>query len=207
MSEAAKWTERIITFAIGGGLAGLGTFVLQKRKADVEDFTILKEAYREEFKRYEEKFDKLLAQYAKLEAKYEHQEEINQELKASISTIKSSYPDLPIPMWLKDHNGVMLSLNKAYEDAFLFPQGMTRLDYLGKHDDDVWGEEIAEVFRQNDLRAISQKKMSFVIEDDLDSDVLKGWQFFKYPKYVDGIFVGVGGLALPETEKSIKQVL
>ena len=206
MSESQQWIERILTFIAGGGVLKIGDFFLNKKKAENDDFKILKEAYREEFNRYEAKFDVLNQKYAVLENKLADLRLENDRLRTSLKNVETTYPDLPVPMWLKDQNGMMLSLNKAYEDAFLFPQNKSRLDYIGHHDEDIWGEEIAELFRANDVAAASEKKLSFVIEDTLSNQLLKDWEFFKYPKYVDGIFIGVGGLALPKHDKKILNV-
>lgn len=193
------WIERIITFAVGGGMFKLGDYLISKKKADSEDFALLKDTWREEFRRYEEKFDKLNSKYGKLEEKLERSISENEDLRQTINSLKESYPDLPVPIWLKDHNGMMLSLNREYEDAFLLPQGKTRSDYIGHYDEDIWGEEIANIFRANDTVAISKKHVSFVFETNIGHALLKKWEFFKYPKYVDGIFIGVGGLALPKS--------
>lgn len=195
------WLERILTFAIGGGMFKLGDYLISKKKADNEDFTLLKETWREEFNRYEEKFEKLNLGYAKLEQQFDEISQENTELRKSLNLLRESYPDLPIPIWLKDHNGIMLSLNSSYEDAFLLPQGKTRSDYVGRYDEDIWGGEISEIFRANDIIAISKKQISFVFEDFIGHDLLKNWEFFKYPKFVDGIFIGVGGIALPRPVK------
>lgn len=206
MSDSQQWIERILTFVAGGGLLKVGEFFLSKKKAEQGDFQILREAYKDEFIRYGEKFDKLNAKYAVLEARLEELQLENERLKENLRHVEVTYPDLPVPMWLKDQNGMMLSLNQAYEDAFLLPQGKTRVNYIGHYDEDIWGEDIAAMFRGNDLAAATEKKLSFVIEDSIENSLLKDWEFFKYPKYVDGIFIGVGGLALPKDDKRVIKV-
>lgn len=58
-------------------------------------------------------------------------------------------------MWCKDYsNGdpKMLWISKSYEDVF----GIKREDYQGAKDSDIWPEEIAYNFKQNDLLAIEK---------------------------------------------------
>lgn len=203
-----------ITGLLSAAAGSIGTLIYNSRKSKSEskktdseiqsnDFLILKEAYREEFLRYEKKFDDLNSKYSKLEAEMEALRDENNDLREKLRLTRAAFPDLPIPMWLKDDKGMMLSLNQAYEDCFLMPQKKTRADYVGHYDEDIWGQAIADVFKRNDLAAVSQKKVSFVIEDTIDNSLLTGWHFFKYPKYIDGIFVGVGGLALPKKDERV----
>ena len=200
MSDVTTWIERAITLVIGGGALKIGEYFIQKKKADNDDFTLLRETYREEFKRYEDKVDKLISQNTTLELKIEALQKETDHLREQLVLLRTIHPDLPIPMWLKDQNGIMLSLNQAYEDAFLFPQGKNRSDYIGRRDEDVWGDDVADLFRANDLVAIAQKQTSFVVENK-GNKLFSGWEFFKYPKYADGIFIGIGGIALPRDNK------
>lgn len=214
MSDLQAWIERGILLIGGGGLFKLGDFILKKKQADNDDFSLLRETYREEFIRYRDEIKSLITQNTQLEERLINQGDRletkiadlqleTELLREQLKNLSRVHPDLPIPMWLKDQNGIMLSLNQAYEDAFLIPQGKTRFDYIGKHDDDIWGEKVADIFRANDIIAMSMKRASFVLNEEEADHLLNGWEFFKYPKYSDGTFVGVGGMALPRENKKV----
>lgn len=209
MEDLDPFVETLITFILGGGLFKLGDWLLKKRGLDTEnsikergantdDFTLLKESWKEEFKRYEEKYERLIEKNAKLEDRFDALEKENQLLREQLNTIKSIYPDLPIPMWIKDERGIMLSLNDAYENAFLRPQEKSRYDYIGKTDYDIWGKKIADEFRKHDREAMEDNIVVFKDEEFQDNALLQGYKFYKYPKYADGVFIGIGGIALPD---------
>ena len=168
------------------------------KESDLRAFEILKDTWYNEFKRNEAKFEKLFRDYSRIEAKMESLEQENTDLKLQLTILKTYHPEMPIPIWLKDQNGIMLSLNQAYEDAFLFPQGKTRVDYIGMRDEDIWPDDIAHTFRENDLIATAQRSFVEIKEDDLPHPLLKGWRFYKYPVFSQGTFIGIAGLSLPK---------
>ena len=124
----------------------------------------------------------------------------NQELSMRLSMLEGAFQDLPLPQWLKDTDGKMLSLNKAYEDMFLRPMSKTSQDYIGKTDEDVWGPEIAAKFRQNDQEAERNGKGFWIGIEPIwvqNNDISKHWWIFNYVRYVGETPVGGAGLALP----------
>lgn len=170
---------------------------------DLKSFELLKSTWKEEFSRYEEKIEKLWTTQAKLEDKVHILEVENESLRQQLIQLKALHPEMPIPMWLKDYTGKMLSLNQSYEDAFLFPLGKTRADYIGFYDEDIWGKDIAEVFRANDHLAMAQKKFIELDNEHLKHPLFQGWVFYKYPVFSEGTFIGVAGLGLPK-DKELK---
>lgn len=54
------------------------------------------------------------------------------------------------PRWRKDENGVMTSLNQAYDVIYLRPNDKSRKDYIGLNDTEMWGKEIGQIFWEND---------------------------------------------------------
>lgn len=138
-------------------------------------------------------------------------EEKNQVVKLStkLSMLEGAFQDLPLPQWLKDTDGKMLSLNKAYEDMFLRPMGKTSKDYIGKTDEDIWGKEIADRFRKNDETATRNGKGFWIGIEPIwveNNDISKHWWIFKYVRYVGTTPVGVAGLALPIKEADIDKL-
>lgn len=172
-------------------------------ETDLKSFEILRQTWQDEFNRMRGEMNSILTKMAKLEQRYESLEEENLQLREQLRELRSLHPEMPIPMWLKDTTGKMLSLNQAYEDAFLIPLGKTRKDYVGHYDEDIWGEEIADVFRSNDLIATSTKQFVELDNEALIHPLLQGWKFYKYPVYSQGTFVGIAGFGLPNKNLEI----
>ena len=71
------------------------------------------------------------------------------------------------PYWIKEYvNGVfvMRYLNKAYEDEYLTPHGITRKQYINKRDKDIWGIDIGKHYHGHDLEAYTSKSEIFFTE-------------------------------------------
>ena len=75
-------------------------------------------------------------------------EEALRENERRIRTLVQTIPDL---IWLKDKNGVYLSCNTMFERFF----GACEADILGKTDYDFVSRELADSFRENDLKAMT----------------------------------------------------
>jgi len=91
-----------------------------------------------------------------LEARYS---ELQQEAKRFMiseerfRTLVNTIPDL---IWLKNAEGVYLSCNKMFERFF----GAREADIVGKTDYDFVDKELADFFRENDLKAMAVDKPS-----------------------------------------------
>ena len=72
---------------------------------------------------------------------------------ARLHTLVQTIPDL---IWLKDINGVYLSCNAVFERFY----GAKEADIVGKTDYDFIDRELADSFRENDLKAIALGKPS-----------------------------------------------
>lgn len=59
---------------------------------------------------------------------------------------------LKYPVWLKDEDGRMIIINKAYTDKF----GIEAKDYEGRFDADIWPQEVADQYKQNDSEALAK---------------------------------------------------
>ena len=133
--------------------------------------------------------------------------EVNRELatlKASFTLLKASSPNIPIPMWFKDINGVMLSVNDSYEEKFLIPLGKTRDDYIGKTDVEIWGEEIASEFWRNDQEALMSKDPISVFENvNAGKGIFERYNIIKYPSKIADVAVGIAGIALPKPIRDV----
>lgn len=213
----------IIVGAITTLISGVGGFWLSKRqiknderKYNADDFVLLKQSWQEEFTRLKAKVDatsiseqECNKKYAELELKY-------RALSAQIKLIEVSSPRLRAPQWLKDEDGVMLSLNDAYEDTFLVPIGKKREDYVGKTDIEFWGTDIGTIYRNHDLQVMRDKKPYSSIEPVKGPDGIYNVYVIKYPILMDEKYVvGIGGqsvesglienlVSLAQTKPSVK---
>lgn len=118
------------------------------------------------------------------------------DLRSKVILMESAHSDAPLPMWLKDINGRMLSVNKAYEESVLIPMGKTATDYIGKTDFDIWPKEIAAVFKKNDIEAIETGRAVWAIEEGNGQK----YQVIKYIRYAGNIKLGIAGIAIPMPE-------
>lgn len=107
----------------------------------------------------------------------------------------------PYPSWLKTPNGagddywVMAAINRAYEKAF----NVSSDKYVGIPDVKIWGEEIAAGFRINDMAVRDGGRMVRTMEMfDLGGNP-GPHGVIKWPVYAEGVFKGVGGVAMGPT--------
>lgn len=62
------------------------------------------------------------------------------QLQQQLHMLESAHQRSPFPTWIKDLNGVMLSVNKAYEDKYLIPHGKSIRDVVGRTDKESWSD-------------------------------------------------------------------
>jgi len=188
------------TFLGGFLIAYIARYLPSAKKQRSEDFKLLIESYQkqykdimEEVKSYKQKEQECLDRYSGLEVQL-------LKLQSNMSLLRASSPNIPIPMWVKDINGIMLALNDEYERAFLMPQGKRREDSVGKTDDDIWGSEMAIQLRESDMKAIDQDEPVIGIETIRIGDEKhpKLWNIIKYPNKIGDLVVTIGGIAFPE---------
>lgn len=99
----------------------------------------------------------------------------------------------PYPMWFKDTEFKMVFLNKAYELEF----GVTVQEYNNKFDENIWPEDVAVEYRQNDLQVLTTQKPISVIEHHFDAQgVYRPITVVKWPLIVNNDLLGVAGMAL-----------
>lgn len=144
-----------------------------------------------------------------IEKKYENTSERlsvlneeNYELKNDVESLKRNMlilsladDNFPNPKWIKSVDLMMIKLNKAYEKAYLEPYGMTRDDYIGEYDYDVWPEDVAAGFREGD-RMVLEAGTPVTFFEELrmsEKEPYKKVKVTKYPIKVNGVTVGIGG--------------
>jgi PAS domain-containing protein len=180
----------ILLFIGGGGLAAIVNLYLAKRKEGREDFSAIIQLWRDDNQR-------LRDLETALKIKIDHLEDMLNEFKVKLVLLETAHMELPIPMWIKDRDGTMLSLNRAYESAFLIPRGKISSDYIGKKDEELWSKEEAETFKVNDL--LAHKEIVFLTETIKIKDQTIDLYVIRYPRKVGGEIVGIGGIAINKT--------
>jgi PAS domain S-box-containing protein len=213
-------TQEVIAFlatALGSG--GLGAFLhnrIANRKQDESEFTTLIDRWQELYekqlekeKRLEKRIGVLEKEVGLLKNESFSKDGRIEELQHQLMIFESSHADVPVPIWLKDTNGKMLFLNSEYERQILNPIGLGAEAYIGKTDEDVWGESISNKFAAHDKKVMRLKRSIEFKEVWRGSN---GIQFegrvIKYPRFLNNkTVIGVGGIILDINihEKTIKK--
>lgn len=149
----------------------------------------------------EEKVSLLESREQKLESQIADLKAENSQLRTQYFVLASSQGSSPLPMWIKDSNGVILQANKAYEQHYLRPLGKTLQDYIGKTDADVWPERVVTVFKQHDQQVLVTRQTMDLIEPVTNGDgVDVPTRVIKWPRFANGIDepFGISGVAIPD---------
>ena len=105
--------------------------------------------------------------------------------------------------WMKDENGRHVFLSKNYQSAF----GVKFDDWKGKTDFELWPQEVAEKFRKNDLKVLSQGNTIEVVEMALLPDGSQSWWLNRKFLFIDSSarkYVGGLGVNITENKKAEK---
>jgi len=197
----------IVTTA-GFLVSAVVAFVLGNRRAKLGEIQSIIDTLQEERSHWKSSFENLEVVREELKKEiYDMRNEIDR-LNAKLVIMESGHSDMPFPVWLKDSDGRMMYLNEAYEKMFLRPMGLTREDYIGKYDTDIWDKETAEHFKVNDDLAKTSETGSYrTYEEVLVSrdghHKFETVEVLKYLRFYGGVIIGVGGLIIPPKDSDI----
>ena len=122
------------------------------------------------------------------------------KLQLQFNALVSTQFNRPFAEWIK-LNGVIIFVNKKYEESFLKPRGYTIDDYLLHTDYDVWPAETAKDFEANDRVVMETGQVWVGIEKIPNSkNLLIDWIIYKYPYEIgfgQNKQIGVAGTAIP----------
>lgn len=104
----------------------------------------------------------------------------------------SSKYNYPFPFWIKNIDGTMMYINKAYEKAF----NITKAYYVGKKDNEVWGEEKAMVYRASDIEARNSPYNYKIFEQEAEN-----WTVVKWSNKIGDVVVADYGCCFPSSTK------
>lgn len=191
----SNWYEYVGSFIAGGALLKIFDFIRNTKKDKINEFELLLNIYKTEL-------DTQRAEYNVVRAELDqYKDKVNIEivqLRNKVELLESAHQDLPLPMWLKDSNGIMMALNSEYEETFLIPNGKSKDDYIGKTDFDVWDKTTATIFNNHDKMVFRTGKKFDGVEEvpDINGDKHK-WRIIKYVRYSGRTKIGIAGIALP----------
>lgn len=128
--------------------------------------------------------------------------ELEVQIVQKIDQIKTleSFPEyMPGPAWMKNKASRMLLINSAYEREW----GVTKWQYVGKLDSDIWPEEIAAKFQKHDQDVINcgcsirtyELVPKFALQPISEKNPAKRWEVWKWPVIKDGNIFGIAGAA------------
>ncbi len=104
----------------------------------------------------------------------------------------------PAVAFIKDENGRFVYVNQLFERFFK----LTRLQWLGKTDFDLWPEETARQLRDNDRAILAEDRPAEIFETLPGPDgILRTWLVFKFPVKDHAGRRFLGGMAVDITER------
>lgn len=115
---------------------------------------------------------------------------LSSSVKDPLSTAILSHA--PVAVWLKGPGGIMLMINREYENKY----GKPASDYAGERDSEMWGEEVGGRFCENDLIVLRTGRSHHFFESaPTPEEPERVGEFIKFPVYNSGgHMVGVGGI-------------
>lgn len=195
MNVGSDWVQIAIALFSGGLITGVLAWLINNRKDKRTGFKEIIELLEKDNGRLREEFAQLRNEFESYkEVSYKREAEntkLIHNLQIKINLVESAHLDLPVPQWLKDTSGTMLSINPAYERVF----GVLASDYIGKKDADVWDKDIADAFLTND-REVMITKEAVQRREFIKNDYHEGyWEILKFPRYEGRTLIGIGGIA------------
>lgn len=171
-------------FAAIAALSGAVVFLWKQQSKIMSESIRLKD---EQLKALRERETKLEEQVRDLTKRVFALEVEKKELEAKFMIFSSTHDNSPIPAWIKDASGRVLSCNTAYEEAFLTPRGFSMSDYVGHDDSSVWPENIAKDFRDND-EMVRKTRAVWIGEENIEAadGTTYKTRIIKYPRMVPG---------------------
>ncbi|WP_295399955.1 PAS domain-containing protein [uncultured Thiocystis sp.] len=121
----------------------------------------------------------------------ERVEERTGELRRQTRSLRALIDNIPHLIWLKDREGRVLAVNRAFSEAVHWPIA----DLLGKTDFDLWPREMAERYRAEDDEVMASRRQK-TVEGPLASQAETIFETFKAPILdTDGSVLGTVGFS------------
>lgn len=126
---------------------------------------------------------------------FEYKDHSQRKIITEQSNIITAFNQSPNFHWIKDNGFVMLDLNDSYEETLLSPYGISRNDYIGFTDFDIWDEMTANIFRNFDKEVLEcmcpiyRREIAILGEDTIQ------FKTVKFPVMFSDSTIGIGGTA------------
>jgi PAS domain-containing protein len=204
--EAIRLIEIAAAAAVTLGAKSGVDFFKKKRDSERVDFKTLLIELKSEIDTLKNERKEVSELNSILQKRVFELELIVKDLRNKIVLLGSAHDSSPLPSWLKDTDGTMLSLNQAYASAFLEPNGIKIEDYIGRSDFAVWPKDIAEEYQKNDLQVLKTRK-DFIGEENIyiNGKATK-WKIIKWVRYVGRLPIGIAGKAVPVNFEILKEL-
>lgn len=172
----------------------ISTDITDRKLAEEE----LKRARDELEKRVAERTEELLAANRQLEREMAERRRADIELRHSEARLQSILDNTTAVVYVKDRDGRYLLINKQFEQLF----GVSRNDFVGKTDFDLFDAEIAASFRENDLRVVESGR-SWEFDESVPHDGgLRTYLSVKFPlRDVDDQITATCGISTDITDR------
>lgn len=109
-----------------------------------------------------------------------------------ISVMQAYFAHMPRPAWLKAPDGIMYYINDAFQEQF----GISKIQYEGQTDSNIWGIDIARTLREKDKLVLSNKKglvTDIYLPSSPGSILFDHYEVALFPVMHKGQLIGVGG--------------
>lgn len=132
---------------------------------------------------------------------------MEEALQESESRFRLFMDNSPTIAWMKDEQGRIVYLSRTFESRF----GVRLADWRGKTDAELWPEDMARQFREDDMAVLASNRPLEVVEDATNPDGTKAtWLTSKFPmissttgqRFVAGI-----GLDITERKRAEQALL
>ncbi|MCC2669598.1 MAG: multi-sensor signal transduction histidine kinase, partial [Armatimonadetes bacterium] len=105
---------------------------------------------------------------------------------------------LPQRIFVKDHDGVFVSVNERFAADF----GLRPADLIGKSDSDFFEQELAEKYRADDRRVMETRATETIVEANVVQDRLRVVEVMKAPVIAEsGELLGIVGVFTDVTDR------
>ncbi|HUS24106.1 MAG TPA: PAS domain-containing protein [Candidatus Binatia bacterium] len=119
-------------------------------------------------------------------------------LSESQERIKGLMDSSPVLVWMKDHDGRYVYMSRSFEERFAYRNG----EWHGKNDAELWPEEVARPFIENDATIRREGRAHELIETAPDPDgSLRHWWVLKFPFQNAAGQQFIGGVGIDMTER------
>ncbi|WP_341529077.1 EAL domain-containing protein [Nostoc sp. UHCC 0302] len=157
----------------------------------------LRVAYAELEVKVEQRTAELFQANQVLEQQIEERRRVEAALRESEDKLRAVADNAPTVIYLKTLEGQLLLVNRQFEMLF----GMQREQIIGKRDFELFPEEQAATYRENDLLVITSGEALNFEETVLLSNELRTYLSIKFPLYdANQALYGIGGISTDITE-------